>query len=299
MKRLISTQMLASAALGAACMLALPSTGLAGQQDRASAGSAGGGGGASGGGGSTMSAGGGGDRASAGGGGGSFSGSGSAGGDSGSNRGGATGSSGAAMPRGSGDRSGGGPAPRYTDGGSRVGTRATGRAEGDPAERSGVPRYSRPRDSNEPTQGTAVPRPPNSRPGAGTGGTTYIIPGGYYGGLGFGYPYGGGYSGGYYDPWYDPWYGGYPGYGGGYSQSSFSDEGALRLKIKPRDAEVYIDGFFVGMVDEFDGIFQRLHIESGAHRIEVRAPGYETLIFEVRIVPDRKTTYQGEMQRIQ
>jgi hypothetical protein len=296
MKRLLSTRLVAIAVLGAACTLALPSTARAGQQDRASAGSAGGGSAGASGGGSTMSAGGGADRASAGGGG-TFTGSGGAGGDSGSNRGGATGSSGVAMPRGSsGDRSGGGTAPRYGDGGGRMGTRAAARAEGDSGERSGVPRYSRPRDEKEPTQGTAVPRPPNSRPG---GGTTYIIPGGYYGGLGFGYPYGGGYFGGYYDPWYDPWYGGYPGYGGGYSQSSFSDEGALRLKIKPRDAQVYVDGFFVGIVDEFDGIFQRLHIEPGAHRIEVRAPGYETLVFEVRIVPDRKTTYQGEMQRIQ
>jgi hypothetical protein len=173
-----------------------------------------------------------------------------------------------------------------------------GRTHDSEGERSGVPRYSRPRDPDQPTQGTAVPRPPNSRPGGATGGTTYVIPGWFSGGLGFGYPYGGGYYG-WYDPWYDPWYGGYPGVGGGYSQSSFSDEGALRLKIKPRDAEVYVDGYFVGIVDEFDGVFQRLNIESGVHRIEVRAPGYDTLVFEVRIVPDRKTTYQGEMHRIQ
>ena len=62
---------------------------------------------------------------------------------------------------------------------------------------------------------------------------------------------------------------------------------------------MYVDGYFVGVVDEFDGMFQRLRIDSGAHRIEVRAPGYEPLIFDVRIVTDRKTTYQGEMHRIQ
>ena len=121
-----------------------------------------------------------------------------------------------------------------------------------------------------------------------------------YGGYRYGYPYGlGGYFGGFYDPWYDPWYGGYPSYGYPQAGGGFSDEGLLRLKIKPSDAEVYVDGFFVGIVDEFDGVFQRLHIESGVHRIEVRAPGYETLTFDVRIVPDRKTTYQGEMRRIQ
>jgi PEGA domain len=299
MKPLGSAHIFAAAAVVAACMVAMPPALVAGQQDRASAGSGGGGASAGGGGGGTMSAGGGADRSSGGGGGGGFSGSG--GSDSGGNRAGATGSSGVAMPRGGGDHGYGGASPRSVGSGGSAGTRATGRTQEDPGDRSGVPPYSRPRDPNEPTQGTAVPRPPNSRPGAGTGGPTYIVPGGYYGGLGYGYPYGGGYYGaGYYDPWYDPWYGSYPGYGGGgYSQSSFSDEGSLRLKIKPRDAEVYVDGLFVGIVDEFDGTFQRLHIDSGVHRIEVRAAGYETLIFDVRIVPDRKTTYQGELHRIQ
>ncbi len=297
MKRRAMAQTLAVAALGVLSFLAMP-VAAAGQVDRASAG---GGGASGGGGGSAVSAGGGGATSSSGGGdrassGGGFGGS--AAGDSGGNRAGATGSSGVAMPRGGGDRSGGGSAPRYIGGGSGTGTRAVGRTQDGEGERAGVPRYSRPRDPDQPTQGTAVPRPPNSRPGGATGGTTYIIPGWFSGGLGFGYPYGGGYYG-WYDPWYDPWYGGYPSVGGGYSQSSFSDEGALRLKIKPRDAEVYVDGSFVGMVDEFDGMFQRLHIDSGVHRIEVRAPGYEALVFDVRIVPDRKTTYQGEMHRIQ
>ncbi len=80
--------------------------------------------------------------------------------------------------------------------------------------------------------------------------------------------------------------------------ASYNEEGLLRLKIKPRDAEVYVDGFFVGIVDEFDGVFQRLHIESGTHRVEIRAPGYEPLVVDVRISADHLTTYQGELKRI-
>ena len=132
------------------------------------------------------------------------------------------------------------------------------------------------------------------------------MPGGYYGGYGYGSPYGNGYYGGYYsgyyDPFYDPWYGGYYSSYSVPQSSGFSygsDDGALRLKIKPRDAEVYVDGYYVGVVDEFDGMFQRLHIEPGAHRIEVRAAGYDTLVFEVKISQDHTTTYQGEMKRIQ
>ena len=53
------------------------------------------------------------------------------------------------------------------------------------------------------------------------------------------------------------------------------DTGSLRLKIKPREAQVYVDGYLVGNVDSFDGRFQKLGIESGGHRIELKADGYE------------------------
>jgi hypothetical protein len=139
-------------------------------------------------------------------------------------------------------------------------------------------------------------------PTGGSGGI--FIPGGYYGGYGYydpwafgGSGYGGAGYGGYYGGYYDPWYGGYP----TYPQTTYTttDEGSLKLKIKPRNAEVYVDGYFVGVVDDFDGIFQRLHVDSGAHRIEVRANGYEPLAFEVRITPDHTTTYTGELKRVQ
>jgi hypothetical protein len=161
----------------------------------------------------------------------------------------------------------------------------------------GVPTYARPRDGHNPV-GTAVPR--GSVPMAPTGGAGgVLVPGGYYGGYGYYDPwgYGSGGYGGYYGGYYDPWYGGYP----TSPQSTYtsSDEGSLKLKIKPREAEVYVDGYFVGVVDDFDGIFQRLHVDSGSHRIEVRAQGYEPLAFEVRITPEHTTTYQGELKRIQ
>lgn len=72
--------------------------------------------------------------------------------------------------------------------------------------------------------------------------------------------------------------------------------GYLRLKMKPRDAAVFVDGYYVGVVDEFDGILQRLHIEWGPHRIEVHKPGYKTLTLDVRIEPDRTLTYRGDLR---
>lgn len=67
--------------------------------------------------------------------------------------------------------------------------------------------------------------------------------------------------------------------------------------MKPRDATVYVDGYYAGHVDDFDGVFQRLRIEPGPHRIEIQADGYETLEFDVRLESGRTVTYSGSLQR--
>jgi hypothetical protein len=175
-----------------------------------------------------------------------------------------------------------------------------------------VPAYSRPRDGRTQT-GTAVDRGDAPRIDGGYypyyGGygsyyrspyRLYYVPGGY--GFGLGY---------FYDPyWYDPFYSGYGyagGYGGGYGGGYYGGSGrsdyargatgSLRLKIKPREAQVYVDGFFVGDVDEFDGMFQKLGIDAGGHRVEIRAEGYEPISFEVLLSPGETVTYKGELKR--
>jgi hypothetical protein len=155
--------------------------------------------------------------------------------------------------------------------------------------------------------GEAVPRT-SGGPGYGGGHGGYYYGRGYYP-YGHGYGYGGfypwGYGGfglgvyyGYYDPWFAPWYGGgfyYPQY---YPSGYYGYDGQVRLKVKPTHATVYVDGYLAGTVDDFDGGFQRLRIEPGPHRIEIRADGYETLSFEVRVLPDRTFTYEGDLKRI-
>jgi hypothetical protein len=103
-----------------------------------------------------------------------------------------------------------------------------------------------------------------------------------YGGFGLGYFY--------YSPW--SWYG--PSYyqGGGWGRA----DGAVKLKVKPRDAEVLVDGYYAGTVDDFDGAFQELKLDPGSYRIEVRKPGYESLAFDVRVQRDRTITFRGELK---
>ena len=118
----------------------------------------------------------------------------------------------------------------------------------------------------------------------------------------------------YYDPWgygsfglgyfyYSPWawgpYGsyGYPGYYPRYGGAYGFDVGSVRLKVQPRDAEVWVDGYYAGSVDDFDGMFQALRLDSGPYRIEIRKPGYETLSFDVRVQPERTITFRGTMRQ--
>ena len=63
----------------------------------------------------------------------------------------------------------------------------------------------------------------------------------------------------------------YPYYGPGFYDPSSS----VRLQVTPREAEVYIDGYYAGMVDHFDGTFQRLHLEPGEHDLQLFMPGIE------------------------
>ena len=67
---------------------------------------------------------------------------------------------------------------------------------------------------------------------------------------------------------------------------------------RPRHAQVYVDGYYAGVVDDYDGVFQGLKLESGAYRIEITAPGYENLSFDVRISPGQKINYEGNLRRV-
>jgi hypothetical protein len=52
---------------------------------------------------------------------------------------------------------------------------------------------------------------------------------------------------------------------------------SIRLEVTPRDAEVFVDGYSAGHVDDFDGIFQRLRVRPGSHEITLYKPGFRTV----------------------
>ena len=73
--------------------------------------------------------------------------------------------------------------------------------------------------------------------------------------------------------------------------------GGLRITDAPPEAQVFADGYYVGIVDDFDGVFQHANLEAGTHRIEIQAPGFESVAFDVLVQPGRTITFRADMRR--
>jgi hypothetical protein len=112
-----------------------------------------------------------------------------------------------------------------------------------------------------------------------------------YRGFGFGYPFG--------SPWGYPM--GYPyGYGyGHYGYPAFDPlTSSVRLDIDQREAQVFVDGYAAGVVDEFDGVFQRLRIEPGPHEITIYLNGYRTIRRSLYLGPGTDQRIRDTMDRL-
>jgi hypothetical protein len=88
----------------------------------------------------------------------------------------------------------------------------------------------------------------------------------------------------------------YYGHGPQYPYASGYDMGGVRLRIRPRDAQVFVDGYYAGLVDDFDGAFQQLRLEPGGHKIEIRMPGFEDLEMDVHVQPGRTITLHEDLR---
>jgi hypothetical protein len=114
----------------------------------------------------------------------------------------------------------------------------------------------------------------------------------------YGYPWGfGPYAYGYGYPYYYGYrYGyGYPAYG--YPGWAVRNYGGVRIDVPQRDAEVWVDGYFSGVVDEFDGVMQQVNLDPGPHHIEIRGDGYEPVAFDVNVEPGRTITYRTTLRQ--
>jgi hypothetical protein len=87
----------------------------------------------------------------------------------------------------------------------------------------------------------------------------------------------------FWPPYYPP-YPPYPPYP--YYYGTVDDSAHLKTDVKPKEARVYVDGYYAGTVDDFDGVFQNLRLEPGAHDVTLYLDGYRTITRRLYLGPD-------------
>ena len=107
----------------------------------------------------------------------------------------------------------------------------------------------------------------------------------------------------YYGGFYDPFFWGYPGwypygfYAPLYATGPYGrPTGSARLQVTPKQAEVYVDGYLAGTVDDFDGFLQRLDVPAGEHELTLYLPGYRTIRQQVLFRPGATVKISSTME---
>jgi hypothetical protein len=78
---------------------------------------------------------------------------------------------------------------------------------------------------------------------------------------------------------------------------SYGASGGVSFEITPAGAAVYVDGTYMGTVDQFGPQSEPLRLTPGRHRIEIRASGLQPLTFDANIVAGQVIPYRGTLQQ--
>ena len=71
--------------------------------------------------------------------------------------------------------------------------------------------------------------------------------------------------------------------------------GMLRFAVTPLSAQVFVDSFYVGTIEDID----RQHVlllPPGPHRVEIRSAEYQPVSFDVRIESNETVTYRAALE---
>ena len=108
--------------------------------------------------------------------------------------------------------------------------------------------------------------------------------------------------GGYF---YDPFFGPYP----WWSRTAYpywyfpvyDNRADVRVRVAPEEAEdaaVYVDGFYAGVVDDFNGVFQALPLTPGGHSIVLYLAGYRTVRHNIYLRPGSTFNLRATMEKL-
>jgi PEGA domain len=71
----------------------------------------------------------------------------------------------------------------------------------------------------------------------------------------------------------------------------------IKLDVTPDRAAVFVDGGFIGPVQDFGGMGRALLVSPGKHRIRIAQPGYRPFETDVTLLPNQKFTLKTELVR--
>jgi PEGA domain-containing protein len=88
---------------------------------------------------------------------------------------------------------------------------------------------------------------------------------------------------------------------GGYPYPAYryaARDAAIRFDVKPDKTAVYLDGYYAGVVDDFDSWYQRLYTSPGPHQITLFLEGYRTYTESVYLTFDNTFKLHHRMERL-
>lgn len=90
---------------------------------------------------------------------------------------------------------------------------------------------------------------------------------------------------------------GYYGYPGvvWYDYQAYASMGGIDLNVRPKKADVYIDGQRIGRVGRFDGYPSALWLEEGTYELVIYHPGYRTLHETVKVFAGVVIDFDAQM----
>jgi hypothetical protein len=71
----------------------------------------------------------------------------------------------------------------------------------------------------------------------------------------------------------------------------------VRLSVAPSRAAVFLDGVFVGHVQEFSGHWRGMLVSPGKHEIKIDLPGYQAFETEFNLLPHQKMTIKTDLEK--
>ena len=90
--------------------------------------------------------------------------------------------------------------------------------------------------------------------------------------------------------WYRPYIVGRPGY-----TSPYMPYGGVTFDIEPRDAELWIDGEYIGRASDYSYNDPPLTLVAGSHYVELRSRYGRPLAFDITVIPGQVIPYQGSL----